>query len=431
MNISKREKILVGILIAVLISFGYYKFLYVKQVAKLEEVKVKRDDLENKYKAAMDSIKNLALKEEEVKILKIDTTSKARILYPAILQEKIILELDELLEKSALEANIAFNPIEVVGVEKLVSEELLKVESSLQIIVDKYNGTTSNNDENKEITNKEENENSETTSNDESESENNSSEESSEEGNSSEFTTEQLKVSLTFNGSYEQVKEFIKLVENYERKVVITNITITSQSESQLSGVMNLEFHAVPKLADEDISYLEWAIKNIYGKDILFSSDAASGAYASTIEESSNKEENPDFVMLVKSPSSELPTLTIGKAKDSLRESYIYSDNEKTEDVEITFNEDGDKIYYKYRNSESIYPTENTALGKEFTSSSKEIVVEITSEGRVLSSDISKVNLKVINNTSKDVEIIIKDDDIKDPRIIVKSEGNIVNVTKK
>jgi len=431
MNISKREKILVGILIVVLISFGYYKLLYVKQVAKLEEVKVIRSELENKYKTAMDSIKNINVKEEEFKILKIDTTSKARILYPAILQEKIILELDELLKKSALEANIAFNPIEITKVEELVSDDLSKTETSLQDIVDKYNGTTSSNDQNKETINKEENESSETASNDESESESNSSEESSEESNSLKFTTEQLKVSLTFNGSYEQIKEFIKLIENYERKVVITNITINSKSESQLSGVMNLEFHAVPKLADEDISYLEWTVENVYGKDILFSSEAASGAYASTIEESSNKEENPDFVMLVKSSSSELPTLTIGKAKDNLRESYIYSDNEKTEDVEITFNEDGDKIYYKYRNSESIYPTENTALGKEFTSNYKEIVVEITSESRVLSSDISKVNLKVINNTSKDVEIIIKDDDIKDPRITVKSEGNIVNVTKK
>lgn len=430
MNISKREKFLLGMLIAVLISFGYYKFLYVNQVARLEEVRVKRDELEDKYKSAMDSIKNLALKEEEVKVLKIDTTSKSRILYPAILQEKIILELDELLEKSALEANIAFNPIEIMKVEKLASEELLKTENSLQNIVDEYNGTASNNDESKE-TNNGESENSEDTSKGESEGESNSSDESSEEGNSFNFTTEQLKVSLTFNGSYEQIKEFIKLVENYERKVVITNITITSKSESQLSGVMNLEFHAVPKISDDDKSYLEWTMKNVYGKDILFSSEAASGAYASTIEESSNKEDNPDFVMLVKSPSSELPTLTIGKAKDNLRESYIYSDNEKTEDVEITFNEDGDKIYYKYRNSESIYPTENTSLGKEFTSNSKNIALEITSEGRVLSSDTSKVSLKVINNTSKDVEVIVKNDDIENPRVTVKSEGNTVKVTKK
>ena len=39
--------------------------------------------------------------------------------------------------------------------------------------------------------------------------------------------------------------------------------------------------------------------------------------------------------MMVKPSSSELPTLTIGKAKDNLRESYITSDNEKIENVEI------------------------------------------------------------------------------------------------
>ena len=421
MNISKREKFMLGLLIAILISFGYYKIIYVKQVVKLKEVKIIRDNLEKKYKAAMDSIKNLALKEEEVKILKADTVAKAGILYPAILQEKIILELDKFLEDSYLDGNIAFNPIEVITVEKLVSEDILKAQTSLQSIVDKYNGESSN----------EEKKNSESTSSKGSETKSSSSEKPSKENKSLESTTEQLKVSITFNGSYEEVKAFIKLIEDYERKVVITNITITSKSESQLSGVMNLEFHAVPKIADDDKLYLEWTMKNVYGKDILFSSGEASGAYASTIEESSNKEGNPDFVMLVKSPASELPTLTIGKAKDNLRESYIYSDNEKTEDVEITFNEDGDKIYYKYRNSESIYPTENTAAGKEFTSNSKDIVVEITSESRVLSSDTSKVNLKVINNTLKNIEVIIKDDDIKDPRVTVKSEGNTVNVTKK
>ena len=52
---------------------------------------------------------------------------------------------------------------------------------------------------------------------------------------------------------------------------------------------MNLEFHAVPKLSDEDMEYLIWTLNNVYGKEILFSSGAASGAYASTIEEQNNK----------------------------------------------------------------------------------------------------------------------------------------------
>ena len=33
---------------------------------------------------------------------------------------------------------------------------------------------------------------------------------------------------------------------------------------------MNLEFHAVPKLSDEDMEYLIWTLNNVYGKEILF-----------------------------------------------------------------------------------------------------------------------------------------------------------------
>ena len=43
----------------------------------------------------------------------------------------------------------------------------------------------------------------------------------------------------------------------------------------------------------------------------------------------------------------------------------------------------------------------------------------------------SGIKLKVVNNTSKKVEIIVKDDDNSNPRVTVTSEGNTVNVTKK
>ena len=194
---------------------------------------------------------------------------------------------------------------------------------------------------------------------------------------------------------------------------------------------MSLEFHAVPKLSGEDEAYLKWTLNNVYGKDILFSNGSASGAYSNTIEDQSVEADAKDFVMMVKSSLSELPTLTIGKAKDDLTESYIYSDNEKVEDVEITLDEVDGKTYFKYKTSNSYYPRENTSQGKEFTPKASDIVVEILSEKRNGSSDNSGINLKVINNTSKKVEIVIKDDDNTNPRVSVNSKGNTVNITKK
>lgn len=408
MNISKREKYLIGILLAVLVCFVYYQFIYVKQVEKLNNKRAEKNQVEQRYNEVMAAIANLDSKEESLKILKATVLDKSKRLYPTIMQEKIIIELDKLLTDSGLKGNIAFSPIEVAAVEKMMSPEVQKTESSLKALVDEYNGSTSN----------------EATSNgDKQQSHSNVSENGA--------TSEQLKVAINFSGKYEVLKSFIASVQNYERKVVITNISISSKSQEELTGVMNLEFHAVPKLSDEDMEYLIWTLNNVYGKEVLFSNGAASGAYASTIEEQSNEKDVNDFVMMIRSSTSELPTVTIGKAKDDSRESYIYSDKDKIEEVEIAFDEIDGKTYYKYKTSSSYYPKDSSSQGKEFTSKSKDIVFEILSEKRSGTSDNSGIKLKVINNTEKNVEIIVKDDDTSNPRVTVTSEGHTVNVTKK
>lgn len=426
MNISKREKYLIGILLTVLICFVYYQFIYTKQVGKLATKRAEKNQVEQRYNDVMDNISKLDSKEENLKILKSTVLDKSKSLYPTIMQEKIIIELDKLLNDSGLKGNIAFSPVEVASVEKMVSPEIQKAESSLKAIADEYSGDATK-DETSNIESNNENNNTSTEGN-EGQVPQDSQEVSPEQNGA---TSEQLKVAINFSGIYESLKKFISSVQNYERKIVITNITISSKSQEELTGVMNLEFHAVPKLSDEDMEYLIWTLNNVYGKEILFSSGAASGAYASTIEEQNNKEDINDFVMMLRSSLSELPTVTIGRAKDESRESYIYSDNDKVEEVEISFDEANGKTYYKYKTAGSYYPKDNSSEGKEFTSKSDDIVLEIISEKRGGSSDNSGIKLKVVNNTSKNIEIIIKDDDTTNPRVSVTSEGNTVNVTKK
>lgn len=426
MNISKREKYLIGILLTVSICFVYYQFIYTKQVGKLATKRAEKNQVEQRYNDVMDNISKLDSKEENLKILKSTVLDKSKSLYPTIMQEKIIIELDKLLNDSGLKGNIAFSPVEVASVEKMVSPEIQKAESSLKAIADEYSGDATK-DETSNIESNNENNNTSTEGN-EGQVPQDSQEVSPEQNGA---TSEQLKVAINFSGSYESLKKFISSVQNYERKIVITNITISSKSQEELTGVMNLEFHAVPKLSDEDMEYLIWTLNNVYGKEILFSSGAASGAYASTIEEQNNKEDINDFVMMLRSSLSELPTVTIGRAKDESRESYIYSDNDKVEEVEISFDEANGKTYYKYKTAGSYYPKDNSSEGKEFTSKSDDIVLEIISEKRGGSSDNSGIKLKVVNNTSKNIEIIIKDDDTTNPRVSVTSEGNTVNVTKK
>ena len=401
MKISKREKYLLLILVPLLILFLYYKFIYTKQSAILRLRKEEKAQIEEKYKKAMADISNLESREEELINLKNKVNDKSKILYPDIIQEKIILEIDKLLKENNISGNIAFSPIEVAVVENMTFDENIKEESSLKELVDEYD-----NNSKEEVV-----------------------EESSENSDSG-ATSEQLKVTISFTSTYENLKKFIQAVEDYERKIVITNIAITSKSEKEISGSFNIEFHSVPKLSGEDEEYLNWSLNDIYGKDNLFGNGQATGAYATTIEDATSEKDINDFLMMVKSSTSELPTLTIGKAKDDLRETYVTADNEKIEEVSITFDEVDGKLYYKYNTSSSYYP-QNSSQGKEFTTKSDDIVIEITSENRVNASDNSGVKLTVTNNTSKNVEVIIKNDDKSNPRISVISKGNTINVTNK
>lgn len=419
MKVSKREKYLLSILATVLIGVVYYEFIYSKQVEKLNVKKVEKTVIETRYNEVTKSIKTLEIRKENLKTLNATILEKSSIFYPTILQEKIILEIDKLLSDSELKGNIAFTPIEICSVEMMVSNEIEKPESSMQSIVDRYNNKLDKEDV------------------DINQIENIIEEDNAAEGNGVDsvseeelVTSEQLKVAINFTGSYDSLKKFILSVEEYDRKVVITNISITPKSNKEVTGTMNMEFYAVPKLGNDD-EYLKWNVENVYGKDSIFSTGAANGAYNSTVEQQEAELNINDFVMMLRSSSSELPTLTIGKAKDSARETYLYSDNDKVEEVEIKFKEDAEKLYYEYKTTKDFYPKNNTGAGKEFTPISDDIVMEITSEIRSLSNDNSTVKLKVINNTNKKINIIIRGDDNSNPRVSILSEGNTVNVTKK
>lgn len=406
MKISKREKYMLLILIPILIVILYYNFIYIKQS---EALKVKREEatqIEEKYNKIMADIKNLEEKEEELNSLKNKVNDKSKILYPEIIQEKIILEIDKLLKENNIIGNISFSPIEVAPIEVMTIENSLKQESSLKDLVDKYDNKSS----------EDRSEDGATT--------------SSETTTNSELTIQQLKITITFTSTYENLKSLIKDVENYDRKLTITNMAISSKSDKEISGSFNIEFYSVPKLSGEDEEYLEWTLNDTYGKENLFGSGNATGAYNSTIEEATEEKDINDFLVMVKSSTSELPTLTIGKSKDDLRETYLTADNEKVEEASITFNEVDGKLYYKYNTSKSYYP-EDSSQGREFTTKSENIVIEITSESRVNASDNSGLKLTINNNTNKNVEVVIKNDDKSNPRVSTISKGNTVNITKK
>lgn len=409
MKISKKEQYLLGILATVLVVALYYQFVYIKQVDKIEVLEAEKQEVENKYDEIMETIRTLEQRRSQIKIYNAGISDKMKLYYPGIVQEYIILEIDKMLKDSGINGTVSFSQISASTVEVITPGIFNKVESSLEPIVDEYN---------KHFKNEEEDTSSRNSIIDD------------EVVATSDATAEQVKVNLSFTGTYENLKKFLDIVDSQERKLAVTNISLSQGVANSISGSLALEFYGIPKLNNEDSSYFEWKLNNPSGKDNLFSINGV--VNNATIESLSAQKNNYDFIMLAKSINSDLPTVMVGKANDTTNLSYIYADNKGIEEVELVLTKINGEYFYKYRTSQGSYPGNYSVTGDVFIPVSEEIVFEVVSQARANEEDLSGVSLKVINNTDKTLNIVISGDDSSNPRITVNSQGSSsVKVTNK
>lgn len=419
MKLSKKEQMLLGILGVLVIGVGYYQFLYKSQVTRIEALEIERAGLQERHDTIMTTLSTLSSRQEQIKVLNSKIIHKSEPFYPQFIDENLIVELDKLFSQyDKLKISYTMGQISVQPVAKVAPTEVVKPESSLKPIVDEYDLYFGTGD-------------SGTTSENQNESNGEATEEGNQQGGTTATTTEQVIVNVNFSGEYLEVKNFIDSLQKNNREIVITNVSMSQNEAYETTGSMTLEFYAVPKISDEVDEYLLWNLDGDYGKATPLSPIGV-GAGGNTIEDLAQptKEEN-EFVMLVKPINSDLPTLMMGKANDSTRATYIYSDNEGVEDVELIITQANGKYYYKYKNSKSVYPSQYNGNGVEFTPSSDTITLKITSQARLDENDKSGINLKVQNQSDKSLEIVVAGDDTQKPRVNIVAEGNGVKVTKK
>lgn len=401
MKISRSEKILLAIFGALLLVFAYHKFVYAKQYKSIETLRTEKKQSSDKLDNIKLTIASSAKKENDMKILNAKVHDSVDRLYPVIWQEKTLIELNDLLSKSKLEGSA--NTTNGDSDKKNSSSDTnSKVDnnssaySNLYSIVDQYNTQVLS-----------------------------AKKEEVQARNNNAYTS--MKATLNFKGSYDNVYSLIKNIENYSRKIYISSLSISGIS-NEVSGTMSLEFLSIPKFADMDTDYYKWDFNNPYGKQNPFAQGNQKTSNSS-IEQASKIQENAkDFSMSVRSVNSDLPAVMLGKYNDIERKSYIYADNNKVENIEISFIEQNGKYYYKYKTNQSSYPMQYNETGVEFKPSNSNISIAVFSNKRTSDTDQVGVNLRVINKTSKSIDVIVSNDDSSKPRVTLTGEGNSVNL---
>jgi len=426
MSKNDRDKIKLLILGIVIIVFGYYKFIFVYQLNAIEERKKQKIEIVQKYDNVIETINTLEDKKAEVKLLKGEINDKTKPFYPGISEDQIIVELDKLLKDSNLNGSITFQPIVSDSVEISKNEVKSLQDSSLKKIVDQYKNTLMIDEKNQQnkITNESSsnnlNENIPANNANETQIPNNTTQKNSKEKKN---TIQYLKCDVKFEGTMENLNKFLNTIEKNEKRIIVNLIKINKDDKVGIKGNINLEFYAVPKINNDLENYLKWTINNEYGKNLLFSNTLLS----KNVEETT---QNGDFIVSIKSVSSDFPTVMVGKINDFFRTTYVYGDSNSEENVEIILTQDKDKYYYRYKTSKGMYPANNGA-GAEFVPAAKNIVLNVLSEKRTSTNDKSELKLKIINKTDKLVNVDITGDDKADSRVTVEGDGKNISVNQK
>lgn len=418
MTLSKREKILLSILCGVVVLWGYYYFMLKPQLMKIEELKSKKANYQGKVEEVKNNIASGSTLDKEFKILNTKIISMTQRWFPSMIQEKIILNLDDMLRESGLQVSeITFSKPKLEGLEE-TSQPKEEKEDLLKQLIDVYHGEkTLNPSSEGETSDRKKNlfENIHNLLN---------TAKGKEEGSSQEdyhFEAEQMRASIGYRGDYQDIVHFLKSVESFDKKIIIKNLSMVKNEDESLSGRIDLDFYVIPKILSEDLQdkeYFSWNIRNPYGKDNPFTP-----FHGYTAPALGN---HYDFIMMVRPVTPDLSTVILGKFMDLTGKSYIYGDNPNFEEVEFQILQEDGKYYFKYKTQYESYPVDYKNHMVAFQPSGTQVTLKIMSTPRKGDKDNSGVHLSAINKSNLILNIEIANDDKRMPRVEIKNKaGNI------
>lgn len=412
MRLNKREKILLSVAVTLLLTAGYYKFVFSPQREKVNNLAQQEEEYDKKLQDINKKLSSKNSIETDTKVLNSKIQDMTSELFPSIKQENFIVDISKILKDANLRGiSLSFSDIKAVPVEEAKTEEKDEKTSSLKNTVDEYNGLPVKKQDNKKTNNNASND---------------------KKDDKDKPSAENISLNINFKGPYPNLMKFVKGIEGYSKKIVISNLQISQAGTEGVTGSIQLEFYAIPKISDEDKEFFKWEFNNTYGKDNPFDGAVETSVVSAIIEDIGKniKKQSYDFVMSVRPISSDLPTVILGKSNDNSKKTYVYADNSKVENVEIYFTKKDNKYYYKYKTSRDKYPMEYDKEGEEFTLTGDNINLKIYSERRMGDADLSGANINVYNNTDKTVNIVVDTDDTTRPRVVITGQGGSVQVTR-
>lgn len=417
MKLTNREKTLLLVLLLVVIVFATYRYIYTPIVMANEEA------LENlaSVQQDIDNVSNYLMDKNNVDDLLNQIKLEAMLLEvklpPVVHQEDIILYMDQLMKTNNLNYSGMYFTTEdkpaKTGIEAMdtgVLEMLGQYEDYLSVGMPITQGQSSETSKAKDAS-----------------------------ANEDEKPYDVLAVSVTFEGSYDDLKAFLNDIYLSQNTILVTSLNVNKISGHKDRIACSADFEFPYYYDGEIIELMEWDTEyNVPGYDPFdykmgnketTATSRSGSSIASSVQSSTTLEpsveaapkEVYDFSVTAMPPGSNNLPFSIGTAYDrSISLSTFIGDDT----IGLRLKEENGQYYMQYYTSFATYPSEGEYV--PFEPMGDVLKVQLVSTPRIGAEDVKQGKLVIENNTSMPMAVHVYYDDAEKPRLaIVDQYGNV------
>lgn len=213
---------------------------------------------------------------------------------------------------------------------------------------------------------------------------------------------------FSYTAGYEEFKEFLDYIENYNDRMVITSLTASyAMDMNQVNGNFTLIQYALKGEDRNPVSFLEPEM--LQGTNNIFTQ--ASGVFNEETNQSAQ------FFLMLNQPDADDEAFIMGQMSDVAEKTYLVNDENKLQKAAIEF-EGTNGEYTAYY---SVGKEKTVKEGIPFTADGQ-IGFEILSSERADDKDKVSVQVDIVNNTDTIVYLSVQNDDEENPRVTIKGK---------
>jgi type IV pilus assembly protein PilO len=277
MKLSPREQLLLTILIVLALLAGGYYLVYLPLSETHNQLQTEREDLQLQYDETMARIASIDRTKAELNDLAARVNERTKVYFPSIIQEKLMLTLNPLYAASDVTVKNETFTLDVGhDLAQAPAETKTEDPNSLKALATAYNAALSGQAAPAAQT---------TEAQPADEAAQKQSEEEAAAQKAAVTSIESMNLNLTCSGTYIQMTDLMRYIENLNRKVQFESLSLTKSDSTQvvttdaagnqvaatisnnrLDCSFTLSFHAIPKLVTQDQEYEAWELMGSYGK---------------------------------------------------------------------------------------------------------------------------------------------------------------------